>query len=96
MFYARNAQEVGVSYKGGATYLLPKGQGALKLTVRVKEAPVILQVTDEYEQFWGSDLTTETLLDLGLESLVFVTPITAWRFRTYESGLATVHFRAYG
>lgn len=94
MFYARNAQEVGTSFTN--PYLLPLGVGAEKLTVRVREGSVLLQVTEERQQYFENDTETETVLDLGVHSLVFVTPITGWRFRLYEGAKAAVDFRAYG
>lgn len=94
MIFAQNRQNVGSQWT--APYALPRDVVALKLSIRVRDVPVILQVSEDVEQFFRDDLSeTSQLLDRGFHSLIFVSPITAWRFKA-ESLPTTIDFTAYG
>lgn len=93
MFFAKNQQKVGIAY--GDPYLLGTEKTAIKLTITVHEGPVVLQTTEEEQQFFPSPIDTEALLDIGFHSLTFAKGITAWKFRAWEDK-SVVDFRAYG
>lgn len=99
MIYARNQISVSASsagiYKSDATFTMPEGEPASKLTVRTYDNDVVVEVSETFPPTFSGDIDSEMELTKGFESLVFVTPVTAFRFRAI-SGAARVTFRAYG
>lgn len=95
MIFAKNRQAVGTAYADASTYRLARMVGAVKLSIRVRGEPVILQVSERVEQFFENESETEQLLEPGFHSREYTVPVTAWRFRA-ESEPTTVDFVAYG
>lgn len=99
MIYARNQYTVPVGKPGvygrDATFFLPNDQPASKLTVRTYNEDVVVEVSETSPATFSGDIDAEMELKKGFESLVFVTPITGFRFRSL-TGIGVVSFRAYG
>lgn len=85
------------SYEERFTFELPEGFPAEKLTARVRDADAVVQTTDTYPAVFDTPENTEQLLERGLQSLVYVRGITAFRFRARLVGTtARIAFTAYG
>lgn len=99
MIYARNDFDVPAgspgTYSFGATFTLDPERTASKLTVRVREFDVILEVSETQPPVFTGDIDAEIKLRKGFESRTFVTPITGFRFRG-DGGIANIDFTAYG
>jgi hypothetical protein len=99
MIYARNQITVPNGgpglFRSDATFTMPEGEPAIKLTCRTYDNDVVVEVTETFPPVFTGDVDAEMELAKGFESLVFATPITAFRFRC-AAGTARVTFRAYG
>lgn len=95
MVFAKNRVAVTPNYSEVATYRLERENRVAKLSIFVRDSPVILQVTEGVEQYFDLASETEILLEEGFHSRSFVTPISAWRFKA-ETVATTVDFVAYG
>lgn len=99
MVYARN--QVVISVSGGGSYLpantytLPEGEEAEKLSVRVYDNDVIMEVSETNPPTFTGDIDSEFLAPKGFSSFVFVTAITGFRVKA-NSGNARIDFIAYG
>lgn len=98
MLFARNNVAVASGYTSGATFTnLNQDDPILKLTIRVKDNPVILQIAESSPPNFLEDSTTEIELALGVMSLI---PVTSWhgfRFKTVSpASAARVNVIAYG
>lgn len=96
MIYARNELNVGPGFTAGATFQLNPGQVAVKLTVEVLDADVLLEISEDERAFFEGVSDQLMLLRKGFHSRNFVTPIHGWRFKTYQDAAsARVTFTAY-
>lgn len=97
MLFAKNDVAVVPGYSAGATFIgFNQEDPILKLTIRVKDNPVILQIAESVPPNFTEDSTTEIQLALGVMSLI---PATAWhgfRVKTAGASAARVNVIAYG
>lgn len=85
-------------YTDAATFRLPTGLTAEKLTIISRDADAVVQVKEDPDGAFPPDAQrSEQKVDRGFQSFVYVTPIAGFRFRCYEVGKTTrITFTAYG
>lgn len=99
MIYARNQMAIAASgagsYLSANAFTLPEGEPAYKLTIRSYDNDTIVEVSEEFPATFTGDIDSEFLAPKGFNSFVFVTPITAFRFRG-NNGSSRIDFISYG